>query len=118
MTLDEFFAGYEDARPLFDAVAALVASAGPAEIRVSKSQIAFSRRRGFAWAWIPERYLKRPAAPLVLSLALDRRDDSPRFKQVVEPQPGRFMHHVELHAASDLDAEIAGWLREAWGSAG
>mgnify|MGYP001765576653 CR=1 FL=1 len=85
---------------------------------MTKSQVAFRRRRAFAWVWMPGIYLRRPAAPLVLTVALSRRDDSARWKQVVEPAPGRFVHHLELYAPKDLDDEVAAWLGEAWKGAG
>jgi hypothetical protein len=83
-------------------------------MRVTKSQIAFKRRRGFAWVWMPEQYLKRKAAPLVLSLSLPRRDKSPRWKEIVEPYPRRFMHHLEVYNPGDIDEQVKGWLKEAW----
>jgi len=98
---------------MFDAVHLLVGSLGPVEIRVSKSQIAFVSGRAFAWAWLPGRYLKQGDVPLVLSLALERRDASPRWKEVVEPVPGHFMHHLELRDDSQLDDQVRAWLREA-----
>ncbi len=61
MTLDDFFAGRAASRRIFDALAAAVASVGEAALRVSKSQVAFVRRRAFAWAWLPEMYLGRGA---------------------------------------------------------
>jgi hypothetical protein len=36
----------------------------------------------------------------------------------VEVRPGRFMHHLELWSADDLDDEVEGWLRAAWEAAG
>jgi hypothetical protein len=48
-------------------------------------------------------YLRREAAPLVLSVFLWRRDASPRWKSVVEPVSGRFTHHLELGAVSPVD---------------
>ena len=27
---------------------------------------------------------------------------------------GRFTHHLELHAESDIDDEVREWLQEAW----
>lgn len=114
MTLDEFFAGFAEARPLFDRLQQALAGIGPAGLRVSKSQIAFRRRSAFAWAWVPARYLRRPCAPLVLSIALQRRDGSTRWKQVVEPAPGRYMHHLELYVVDDIDDQARAWLQEAW----
>jgi len=117
MSLDDFFAGREDSRRLFDVVCATVEVIGPAQIRVGKSQISFVHGRAFAWAWIPGRYLHHNHAPLVLTVSLHRRDTSPRWKEIVEPVPGRFTHHLELHTADAIDAEACGWLREAWQAA-
>ncbi len=107
-----------EARELFEALSGLVESIGPAAMRATKSQVAFRRRRAFAWAWVPGQYLRRPAAPLVLTVALPARDSSPRWKQVVEPAKGRFIHHLELWSSADLDDEVADWLRQAWEGAG
>jgi hypothetical protein len=112
-----FFTGYEAARPLFDALQSAIDALGPVELRVGQSQISFRRRVAFAWAWVPGRYLRGDHAPLVLSVALRRRDASPRWKEIVEPAPGRFMHHLELCASGDIDAEVCLWLKEAYAAA-
>jgi hypothetical protein len=41
---------------------------------------------------------------------------SPRWKEIVEPAPGRFTHHLELHSTADVDDEVQSWLQEAWES--
>lgn len=113
-TLDAFFRDQPLSRQIFDALRALIDEPGPCELAVTKSQVAFRRERPFAWAWMPGQYLRgRKLAPLVLSVALARRDPSPRWKQVVEPRPGRFMHHLELFSVNELDDEVRAWLREA-----
>ena len=116
--LDAFFAGYDASRRIFDALRDMIESIGEAELRVSKSQVAFSRRRTFARVWIPDRYLGPGHAPLVLTLGFWRRDPSSRWKEVVEPAPGRFMHHLELRCVEEIDAQVLAWLREAWDAAG
>ena len=116
-TVGDFFAGHPASRRVYDAVVDAVRLAGPAEVRVSKSQIAFRNDHGFAWAWMPERYLRGERPPLVLSLALPREDRSPRWKQVFHPARGWFMHHLELNRPADVDDEVAGWIREAWTAA-
>ena len=112
--LEEFFAGQDVAGQLFIALYGLVESVGAFDVRVTKSQVAFRRRRAFAWAWMPGKYLHGAVAPLVLTVALPSRDPSPRWKQVVEPQPGHYIHHLELRSASELDDQVSGWLQEAW----
>jgi len=118
MTLNEFFAGKPESRRLFDALREMVDSIGQAEIRVSRSQVAFARRRVFARTWVPGQYLGAGHAPLVLTLGFRRRDPSPRWKQIVEPAPGRFTHHLELYSVEDLDDQVRAWLQGVWDAAG
>jgi hypothetical protein len=114
--IDEFFAGREQARQFFDGIQAQVESIGPVEIRVGKSQIAFRRKTGFAFVWVPGQYV-RSEVPLVLTIGLRRRDDSPRWKEVVQPAYGRFTHHLELRSLTEIDEEVHRWLKEAWEAA-
>lgn len=116
-TVEEFFDGSPQGLALYAAVADAVASIGPAEVRVSKSQIAFRNRRGFAYVWRPGRYV-RSHVPAVLSIALPRRLDSARFKSVVHPAPTTWMHHLELTDSDQVDVEVHGWLAEAYAEAG
>jgi hypothetical protein len=116
LALDDFFAGRALSRQIFDALSAAITGLGEVQVRVTKSQVAFARRRAFAWAWLPEMYLGR-GAPLVLTVALRRRETSPRWKQVVEPVPGRFTHHLELYAPEEVDTQVTTWIREAWNEA-
>jgi hypothetical protein len=117
MTLDEFFAGKPLAQTLFEQVRRAVDAIEPTNIRVTKSQVAFRRRHAFAWVWMPDQYLRGHTAPLVLSVSLPWRDDSLRWKEVVEPAPGRFMHHLELRDPAEIDSEVSVWLRDAWEAA-
>lgn len=104
MTLDDFFAGHEESRRIFESVRRAVAAIGPADIRVTKSQVAFRQRTGFAFVRMPGVYV-RSDAPLVLTLSLRRRDDSPRWKEIVQPYPGRFTHHLELRSEMEILAQ-------------
>jgi uncharacterized protein DUF5655 len=113
MEPEDFFAGHPKARAVFDKVRSILEELGPVEVRTSKSRVAFRRKRGFAYLWMPGQYLRKPAAEVVLSIALGRHDPSPRFKEVVHPAPATWMHHLELHDADEVDDEVVGWLREA-----
>jgi hypothetical protein len=117
MTPDEFFADQEVPKQLFERVQQAMEAIGNASIRATKSQIAFRRKRAFAWVWMPGQYLKGKHAPLVLSIALPAREQSPRWKEIVEPSPGHFMHHLELRSIVDIDEAVSGWLRRAWEAA-
>ncbi len=117
MNIEEYFDTHEDSKALFETVKAAIDAIGPAEMRMTKSQVAWKRRVNFAFVWAPEMYLKRKTTPLVLTVDLRRRDASLRWKEVVEPYPGRFTHHLELRSAEQIDEEVKGWLREAWDKA-
>jgi hypothetical protein len=118
MELDAFFEGHPFARSVHNRVAAMIESIGPVEVRVSRSQVAFRRRRGFAYVWIPGRYLAHPAADVVLSTGLPVQLDSPRFKEVVQPAPRTWMHHLEIRSLDELDLDVLDWLRRAYDAAG
>ena len=114
MTLEEFFKGQDESRQIFEALHRAIESIGPTELRISKSQISFRRRKAFAWAWMPSQYLKGQVAPLVLTLSFPSRSESSRWKEIVEPKEGYFTHHLELHSPEDVDDEVRSWLRDAW----
>ena len=116
--VEGFFAGSPLGRAVFERVRAATDAAGGCRIRVSPSQVAFRRRRGFAYLWLPGRYLARPTAEVVLTIALGRHDPSPRWKEVAHPARAHWMHHLELHDPADVDEEVARWLREAADRAG
>ena len=115
---NDFFADQPLGLAAYNRVLETLAPEGPIEVRVSKSQVSFRRRRGFAYLWLPGRYLSRPDAEVVLSIALGHHVESPRWKQVVEPTPGRWMHHLEIRDITDIDEEVVQWLREAAARAG
>jgi len=105
--------GHPVAAAVYERLCDRLATIGPFEVRTTTSQIAFRRGHGFAYLWLPGRYLRDPAAEVVLSIALGRHDRSPRFKQVAHPSQRHWMHHLELHGPDEIDAEVERWLREA-----
>lgn len=104
-------------------VASVLTDFGGADIVVTRSQVAFRRPdsdgipvrpRTVALLWRPGQYLASPHAPVVLSVPLAGPDPSPRWKEVAHPGPSTWMHHLEVLGESDLDAEVASWLRLAY----
>lgn len=67
---------------------------------------------------MPGRWLRNPGSEVVLSIALRRRDPSPRFKEVAHPSARLWTHHLEVRSPVDLDPPVEAWLREAYESAG
>lgn len=116
-TPEVLFAGRPVGLAIFRAVEEAVERLGGAQLRVTKSQAAFRRRRGFAYVWPPGRYVSS-TVPAVLSLALDREVTSNRVKQVSHPAPRVWMHHLELNSTAEVDEEVLGLLREAFLGAG
>lgn len=47
-------------------------------------------------------------------VVLTRRLRNPRFKRIETMSPKCYVHHFKVEALSDLDHEVAGWLREAY----
>lgn len=115
--VEEFFDGHPDGLACCLAVLDAASSLGEVSVVVSKSQVALRRRRGFAYVWRPGQYVAS-AVPAVVSFALARHVNSPRLKEVVEPSPGVWMHHLELSRPDQVDDDVRGWLAEAWEQAG
>ncbi|MEU4689965.1 DUF5655 domain-containing protein [Actinoplanes sp. NPDC023714] len=115
-TPEEFFGGEPTGLAIYRAVREVVESLGAAEVRVGKSQIAFRRRKGFAYVWRPGKYLKSDV-PAVLSFGLPSELHSPRFKEVAHPAARVWMHHLELREPGQVDAEVRRWLAEAFAKA-
>lgn len=116
-TPESFFDGSPDGLRVFRAIAQAVDEIAEAQLRISKSQIAFRRQRGFAYVWRPAQYIDSDI-PAVLSIALGEQLHSPRFKEVVHPSAKVWMHHLELREPAQVDNEVKDWLRQAYDSAG
>lgn len=115
-TIEGLFEGHPDGLAICRAVEAAALALGPAQVRVTKSQVTFARRRGFAFVWRPGQYV-RSDVPAVLSIALPRAVTSSRIKEVVHPSGRVWVHHLELWAPTEVDDEVDSWLAEAYDSA-
>ena len=119
VTPEQFLAGTDSGVAVFRWVRRVLADGGfDFTVSTSKSQVAFRRRRGFAYLWLPGQYLRRPNAVVVLSIALGRELPSSRFKEMTRSAPAIWMHHLEVNSVDELDDEIAAWLRESAETAG
>ena len=96
----------------FMKVSSILDGIGDVEVRTTKSQVAFRRKRSFAYLWPPGKYLAKPDAEVVLSIALGRHDDSERWEEVVHRASSHWMHHLEVRRLEDLDEEVVRWLGE------
>ena len=99
---------------IFEAYEGAVLSCGESAMRVTKTQISWGNPYLFAMLSHPRRAADRKAGALLATFGLNRRLDSPRIFQAVEPYPGRWTHHLVLSGPEDVDGEAAAWLAEAW----
>jgi hypothetical protein len=114
---EDLFDGFPTGLAICRAIQNAVSTLGEATTTVTKSQVAFHRRRGFAYVWRPGQYVSS-AVPAVLTIGLPREVKSDRFKEVVHPSARVWMHHLELHDVRELDDQVLGWLAEAFAGAG
>lgn len=115
-TPEDHFAGFLRGLEICRAVEHSIATLGEGSVRVTKSQVAFRRRRGFAYLWRPGQYIASDV-PAVLSIALPHEIRSDRFKEVAHPSAHVWMHHLELREVAEVDDEVQQWLAEAYASA-
>ena len=86
----------------------LVEACGPFEYSVTKTAISLKgTRRGFAG-------LKPRSTSLDGYLDLERRIEDPRIRRSGPYTKRLFVHQFRIVALAELDAEFAGWLREAY----
>ena len=112
LTLDQFFEGFPESRAIFDLLLAVIEDTGPYQMKITKSQIAFTDGKPFAWVWIPNRYLRGKTAPLVLTFSFPEKDLTPHWKEITQVR-GKFTHHRELFSGGDVNDEVRGWLEQA-----
>ena len=111
-----FFNDHMDALPLYERLERLILEQIPdVTIKVSKTQISFSNKRGFAFvSFNPCRRAKeRPKGWMTISFGLSYRKESPRIDATAEPYPNRWTHHIMVGSEEEIDDELMGWIREA-----
>ena len=84
-------------------------------IKVQKSQIAFSNRHNFAFvSFIPVRKAKEyPKVYITVTFGLSYKKESSRIDVATEPYPNRWTHHVLVSSIEEIDDELLGWIKEA-----
>ena len=111
-----FFNEHMDALPLYQRLKTLILEQIPdVRIKVSKTQIGFFNKRGFAFvSFNPCRRAKdRPETWMTVTFGLAFRVDDPRIDVATEPYPNRWTHHVTVSRVEDMDGQLLGWIREA-----
>src|SRR5699024_10490838 len=98
-----FLGGEPGKIALFEAYEAAVLACGESTRKVTKTQISWGNPYLFAMLSHPRRAADRKAGALLATFGLNRRLDSPRILQAVEPYPGRWTHHLLLSRPEEAD---------------
>ena len=112
-----FFGEHRDALPLYEGLEEQILAQIPdVKIKVSKTQITFANRRGFAFAsFNPVRKAKeRPEVWMTVTFGLSYRKESPRIDVATKPYPNRWTHHMLVQTPEEIDDELIGWIQEAY----
>jgi hypothetical protein len=107
-TLDEPFRGRpESIHRLFEVVRRTVEAIGPVTLVPYRDRVAFMVRVRFAGVKPANKWLD-------VEFWLTRRVESPRFRRIETLSPYTHLYTVRMAEASDVDGELASWLREAY----
>lgn len=111
-----FFAGRPGELALYETLRArVVERVGEFCVRVSRTQITFAGKYGFAFVSHPRR--KREDG-LLVSFGLSHRQESDRIAYASEPYPHRWTHHLLISRQEEIDGELLDWIQEAHWYAG
>jgi hypothetical protein len=108
LTLGEFFGDRRAQRQLYEALLELVRRFGPVTVNINKSRISFQARVRFATV------ARVTRSGLVCTFWLKREVVSPRITRIELYPPSNYVHQFKLTDASELDDELAAWLRDAY----
>ena len=111
-----FFNEKPAALPLYEAFAQRIfAEIDNVTVKVQKTQVSFSNKHNFAFvSFLPARRAKeRPETYITVTFGLHYKKGSPRIDAASEPYPNRWIHHMLIASAEEIDDELMGWIKEA-----
>lgn len=112
-----FCLGKPEEMALFEAIEMRILQLCPdVALKHDRTQSAFMRQVQFAWLSLPRR--KADAGALMMSIALPSRLESQRVLYAAEVAPGRWMHHLIIRSAEEMDADLCNVLQAAWALVG
>jgi hypothetical protein len=94
-------------RVLYDRFHEMVQRCGPAKVLPYRDKVGYMVRVRFAGAIPAARWLD-------IGFWLPRRIESPRFRKIETIYPNAHTHLLRITDVAELDAEVAGWLAEAY----
>ena len=108
--VDEIYASKASLRPIHDALMKAIDRFGDFEVAPKKGYVSLRRRKQFA--------MIGPATKSQVEVGLNMKGVADTDRLVVLPPGGMCQYKVRLGTVSEVDAELIGWLRHAFDSAG
>jgi len=106
--INDHFAGKEPAvRALYDKLLEVLNGFGSIIEEPKKTSIHLVNKSALAGVETRKSYL-------LLNIKSDHKIDSPRFQRAEQVSANRFHHKVKIESLDDFDAELEGWLKEAY----
>jgi len=111
-SIDGHFADKDPAiRKLYDKLLEILNTFGPIIEEPKKTSIHLVRKSALAGVETRKSYL-------LLNIKADHKIESPRIVKTDQPSANRFHHKVRIESLNDFDAELEGWLKEAYSISG
>ena len=105
---DHFVGKGPTVRALYDKLLETLTSFGPIIEEPKKTSIHLVRKSALAGVETCKSYL-------LLNIKADHKIESPRrIVKTDQPSANRFHHKVKIESLGDFDAELRGWLKEAY----
>jgi hypothetical protein len=109
--LDEIYAGAKaPLRPIHDTLMAAIERFGSFEIAPKKGYVSLRRKKQFATIG--------PATNTRVEVGLNMKGVPPTARLLAEKPGGMCQYKVKLTDPKEVDAEVVGWIRQAYDSAG
>lgn len=109
--LDEIYTGPKAGmRPIHEALMTQIAKFGEFEIAPKKGYVSLRRKKQFA--------MLGPATNARFEVGLNMKDVAGTGRLEQLPPKGMCSHKVKVSDAKEVDAELVGWIRQAYESAG
>ena len=105
--LDEIYVGPKAAmRPIHEALMAEIGKFGEFEVAPKKGYVSLRRKKQFA--------MIGPATNTRFEVGLNMKDAPKATRLEEQPPKGMCSHKVKLTGVSEVDAELVGWIRQAY----
>lgn len=108
--VDEIYAARPGLRPIHDALMRAIGGFGEFEVAPKKGYVSLRRKKQFATIG--------PATKTQVEVGLNMKDVAATDRLVALPAGGMCQYKVRLGAATEVDPQLVGWLRQAFDGAG